>query len=342
MLRFENDYTQGACKEVLQALTQTNMDATPGYGKDEYCERARERIRELCACPEADVHFLVGGTQTNQTVIAAALRPYQGVLSADSGHIQTHETGAIEATGHRVMALPTPDGKLRASQIEQAVRAHFGDSNAEHTVQPGMVYISLPTENGGLYTLEELKEISETCHKAGLYLYLDGARLGYGLAAAQDGLCLRDLAALCDAFYIGGTKQGALFGEALVLTAPALKKDFRYHIKQRGGMLAKGRLLGVQFLALLEDGAYFAYSRNAMERARELAEGLKERGVSLLYPQETNQLFPILTKAQAEALEKHASYSFWCAMEDGNVCVRLCTSWATTPEQVQQLLSYID
>lgn len=337
MLRFDNDYTQGACQEVLDALVRTNWEQTGGYGKDEYCRQAEERIRSLCQAPEARVHFLTGGTQTNLTLIAAALRPHQGVLCADSGHIQTHETGAVEATGHRVMALATPDGKLRASQLEEVVRAHAEDTNREHCVQPGMVYLSYPTENGTLYEKQELEAISALCRREGLLLYLDGARLGYGLAAARDGMDLPNLARLCDAFYIGGTKQGALFGEALVVPDPALLPELRYHMKQRGAMLAKGRLLGVQFLALLEDGAYFRLSRKAVDQAHALAQGLQAAGVELLYPQQTNQLFPILTRAQADRLAQGVAFSPWSTLPGGREAIRLCTSWATTDQQMQEL-----
>ena len=251
MIRFNCDYLEGAHPRIIEKLVETNLVQTPGYGEDEFCERARKVIREKCGVPDAYVQFLVGGTQTNLTVIASTLRPYQGVLSANTGHINAHETGAIEATGHKVLALPSEDGKITAAQVQEAYDAHWADGSHEHIVQPGMVYISHPTENGTLYTKEELKALYDTCQKLGLPLFLDGARLGYGLMSEGSDLTWKDVAAYTDVFYIGGTKVGALFGEAVVITNPALKKDFRYMIKQRGGMLAKGRLLGIQFLTLL-------------------------------------------------------------------------------------------
>ena len=252
MVFFHNDYSEGCHEKVLQALAATNLEQTPGYGEDLYCARAAEKIQAAC-CSDAAVHFLVGGTQTNLTVIAAALRPHQGVLCAESGHIHVHETGAVEATGHKVLALPSADGKITAAQVEGYVLAHRRDAAFEHMTQPKLVYISNPTELGTLYSLAELEALSETCRRLGLYLFLDGARLGYGLAARGNDLTLPDLARLCDVFYIGGTKVGALFGEAVVISRKELQEDFRYLIKQHGGMLAKGRLLGVQFDALFTD-----------------------------------------------------------------------------------------
>ena len=260
MIRFECDYTEGAHPRILEALIRTNMEQTKGYSEDEHCENARKLIREKCGSADADVHFLVGGTQTNMTVIAAALRPHQGVICAQSGHINVHETGAVEATGHKVLALPSEDGKITADQIKTVCDEHDHD---EHMVQPGMVYISNPTENGTLYNKKELQAISEVCKEYGLPLFLDGARLGYGLAAQGNDITLPDLAQYCDVFYIGGTKVGALFGEAVVITREALKKDFRYFIKQKGGMLAKGRLLGIQFEELFRDDLYMEVSAHA-------------------------------------------------------------------------------
>ena len=245
MIYFNNDYSEGCHEAVLRKLNETNMEQTSGYGTDPYCAQAAQMIRALCENDKLHVHFLVGGTQTNLTVIDAALRPHQGVLGANTAHVQVHETGAIEATGHKVLSIFSDDGKISADQIDSAVTAHFADEAAEHTVQPKMVYISNPTELGTIYTLAELESISETCHKHGLYLFLDGARLGYGLTAKGNDVTMADLARLCDVFYIGGTKVGALFGEAVVISNPAIADDFRYLIKQHGGMLAKGRLLGV-------------------------------------------------------------------------------------------------
>lgn len=247
---FQCDYNEGAHPKVLERLVQTNMEQTPGYSEDKYCEEAREKIRKACGDDSLAVHFLVGGTQTNVTVINAALRKHQGVLCAVTGHINVHETGAVEACGHKVLGLESPDGKITAAQVAEAYEAHIHNDSFEHMVQPKMVYISNPTEVGTIYSKAELTALSETCHKYGLYLFLDGARLGYGLAAPDNDLTLPEIAALCDVFYIGGTKVGALFGEAVVIKNPELAQDFRYLIKQNGGMLAKGRLLGLQFDAL--------------------------------------------------------------------------------------------
>ena len=265
MIRFECDYGEGAHPSILQRLQETNLEQTPGYGEDVYCAKARETIKKLCGTPKADVQFLVGGTQANLTVISAALRPHQGVVAAQSAHINVHETGSIEACGHKVLALPAKDGKIAAGQIAALCEAHRADASREHTVQPKMVYLSQPTELGTLYTRSELMAISDVCRANGLYLFVDGARLGYGIARAGNDVSFGDLGTLCDVFYIGGTKQGALFGEAVVLVNPALQEDFRYLIKQKGGMLAKGRLLGLQFSALLEEQAklYLSLSRHA-------------------------------------------------------------------------------
>ena len=263
MIYFNNDYSEGCHPAVLEALTKTNLEQTPGYGEDCYCRRAADKIRALCGREDLYVQFLVGGTQTNLTVIAAALRPHQGALGPESAHINVHETGAVEATGHKVLSVPSANGKITAKQVRDTVKAHREDSSFEHMVQLKLVYISNPTEYGTLYSLAELEALSEACRELGLYLFLDGARLGYGLAAKGNDVTMEDLARLCDVFYIGGTKVGALFGEAVVISNPAIAEDFRYLIKQRGGMLAKGRLLGVQFDALLEDDLYFKIAEQA-------------------------------------------------------------------------------
>ena len=264
MYLFQSDYLEGCHPAVLQKLTETNMEQHPGYGTDEHCAHAADMIRDAFACPDAAVHFLVGGTQVNATVIGAALRPYEGVLSADTGHINVHETGAIESHGHKVLALPNHDGKINADQIRKAVAIQGND---EHIVKPGMVYISISTEFGTLYSLDELKAIYAACRELGLYLYIDGARLGYALTSPSNDIKPEDLPKCCDAFTIGGTKVGALFGEALVITSDSLNRDFRYMIKQGGGMLAKSRLLGVQFEALMENGLYFTIAGTAVEKA---------------------------------------------------------------------------
>ena len=270
MIYFNNDYSEGCHRKVLEALTQTNMVQTMGYGEDEYCAVAAAKIKALCGREDAAVHFLVGGTQTNLTVIDAALRPHQGALCPMGGHINVHETGAVEATGHKVLTVPSDDGKITAAQVRQVVKAHWEDSSFEHMVQPKLVYISNPTEYGTLYSLAELEALWAACKELGLYLFLDGARLGYGLMAEGYDVTLADIARLTDVFYIGGTKVGALFGEAVVITNDALKQDFRYLIKQHGGMLAKGRLLGVQFDALMTDNLYFDISKHADKLADQL------------------------------------------------------------------------
>ncbi len=341
MIRFECDYLEGAHPSIMERMCSTNMEQTPGYGEDAHCERARAYIRRACDAPEADVHFLVGGTQANTTVIASVLRPHQGVLAAVTGHINVHESGAIEATGHKVLALPSADGTITAAQVEAAVAAHYQDATHVHMVQPGMVYLSHPTENGTTYTKEALTAISEVCRRWHMPLFLDGARLGYGLAAANSTLSLPDIARLCDVFYIGGTKVGALFGEAVVITNDSLKKDFRYHIKQHGGMLAKGRLLGIQFEVLFENGLYEKLGRQAVELAMELRQALEEQGYALRYDSSTNQQFPILPNSLLAQLEKEYSFSFWEAVSDTHSAVRFCTSWATQPEQVKRLIADI-
>ena len=346
MIRFECDYLEGAHPKILERMLQTNLDQTPGYGEDEVCARARERVLEACGKPDADVHFLVGGTQTNLTVVAAALRPHQGVISADSGHVNVHESGAIEATGHKVLAIPGVDGKLRASDVRAFVDAHWADSTHEHQVQPAMVYISHPTEWGTLYSRSELEALSQVCRDCGLLLYMDGARLGYALAADElradgDGLTLPDIARLTDAFYIGGTKVGALFGEALVIRDPALRKDFRYLIKQRGGMLAKGRLLGLQFDALFEDGLYVEISRHAIRQALRIRRAFEEKGVGFYLESPTNQQFPILTEGQIAALAGKYSFIVFAKNTDGTSAVRFCTSWATREDAVDMLVEDI-
>ena len=333
MYRFQCDYTEGAHPAIMQRMVETNFEQTNGYGLDPYCDSARKKIKDLCECQEADVHFLVGGTQTNTTVISAALRPYQGAVAAVSGHINVHETGAIEATGHKVMPLPSEDGKISAAQVDELCHAHWTDGSQEHMVQPGMVYISHPTENGTLYTKKELMDLYEVCKKYDIYLFLDGARLGYGLMAETNDITLADLAKYTDVFYIGGTKVGALFGEAVVITNDALKKDFRYMIKQNGGMLAKGRLLGLQFDTLFTDDLYFKISARADEFAK---------GYGLLYDSYTNQQFPVIPDADLEKLKEKYVFEFWSKVSESESAVRFCTSWATKPEAVEALIRDIE
>ena len=340
MIRFDSDYIEGCHPRILQALADTNMEQTPGYGMDEHCDRARALIRTACAAPEADVHFLVGGTQTNTTVIAAVLRPWEGVLCADTGHINCHETGAIEATGHKVLALPHENGKITAAQLRAAAEALRSDANYEHIVQPGMVYISQPTEYGTMYSKEELTEIFAACRAYGLPLFIDGARMGYGLAA-DESLTLADYAALCDVFYTGGTKCGFLFGEAVVILNDALKPCFRNMIKQRGGMLAKGRLLGIQYEEMFRDGLYFEVCSGAVEKARRVRTALLEAGIPLAFDSPTNQLFPILTRAQYAALSEKFALGVWDTTGGDADTFRICTSWATTEENCAALIAAI-
>ena len=337
MYLFHNDYSEGCHSRILERLMQTNLEQTAGYGMDEYCKSAADRIRGMCENPDLDVHFLVGGTQTNMTVIDAALRPHQGVLSAASGHIHVHETGAVEATGHKVLALPSDDGKITAAQVEEAVLQHRSEGDPAHMVQPKLVYISSPTELGTLYNREELEKLSSVCRKYGLYLFLDGARLGYGMAAEGNDVTFADMARLCDVFYIGGTKVGAMFGEAVVISHPALGEDFRYMIKQHGGMLAKGRLLGLQFDTLMTDGLYLDISQHAVKLADQIRRTLDSLGVSYLVPGKTNQIFPILPDAFLDELGKDFTFTEQQRVDETHRAVRFCTSWATTQESVDAL-----
>lgn len=341
MIRFNSDYTEGCHPAVLKRLAETNMEQTAGYGEDEYCAKAAAMIKEACAAPEADVHFLVGGTQTNVTVISAALKHYQGVITAVSGHINVHETGALEACGHKCLALESMDGKLTAAQIAEYTDAHFADESFEHTVQPKMVYISNPTEIGTIYKKAELEEIHRVCRERNLYLFMDGARLGYGLACRENDLTLSDIAELTDVFYIGGTKVGALFGEAVVITNDEIKADFRYNIKQRGGMLAKGRLLGIQFMTLFEENRYFEISAHAARLAEKLKDELTKMNIPFIVDSPTNQQFPILPDAVLEKLKEKYSYAYQARIDESHSAVRFCTSWATKEENVELLLSDI-
>ena len=338
MILFNSDYTEGAHPRIMQRLMETNLEQTVGYGEDEYCEAARAAIRKVCDAPEADVHFLVGGTQANFTVISSALRSFQGVLCADSGHINVHETGAVEATGHKVLALPGLDGKITAKQVKAAYDLHWNDDSHEHIAQPKMVYISHPTELGTLYTKAELEALHEVCRECGLYLYLDGARMGYGLMAPGTDVTLADVAKYCDVFYIGGTKVGALFGEAVVICNPLLKPDFRYCIKQHGGMLAKGRLLGVQFLELFRDGLYDEISKHAIDMAMLLKDGLTKKGYTFFKESVTNQQFIILDDTKLEEITKKYGVTYQERYDESRSVIRLCTSWATKEEDIKTFL----
>lgn len=341
MIRFNNDYSEGAHPRLINRLVTSNGEQTSSYGNDRYSRHAAELIRGLCKAPEASIHFLTGGTQTNLTVLAAALRPHQGALCADTGHIHVHETGAIEATGHKALPLPSTDGKITADQIADYCEAHFSGSGSEHTVQPGLVYVSNPTELGTIYHKAELQALRNVCSQYGLYLFLDGARLAYGLAAEDNDLSLADLAALCDVFYIGGTKAGALCGEAVVISHPALQKDFRYIMKQRGAMLAKGRLLGIQFEELFTDGLYFEIGRRAVNLAMRLKRAFTSAGFSFLVDSPTNQQFVILPDSLLQKLQQDYVFQYQQRMDETSSAVRICTSWATREEDVESLIRSI-
>lgn len=340
MLYFLNDYSEGAHPRVLQALNDTNLESTVGYGKDAYCEKAADRLREVFVCPEADVHFLVGGTQTNLVAAAAFLRPWEAIIAAESGHVAVHETGAIEATGHKVFVMPGEDGKLTPDLIRSAVAEHQTGVE-EHMVLPRMVYVSDSTEFGTIYTRAELQALHDTCRELDLLLYLDGARMAAALTAEGNDLKPEDFAELCDAFYVGGTKNALLFGEALVIVNDALKPFVRNVIKQRGGMLAKGRLLGVQFEALFRDELWLETARHANAMAQKLTEGLKSLGVALYMESPTNQVFPIFPNRTVESLRKGFAFDFIAPAENDRSVIRFCTSWATPEENVDFLLCAI-
>ena len=347
MLYFENDYCEGAHPAILQKLTETNFEKVSGYGTDPYCASAREKIRAACACPEADVQFISGGTQANSIVIASMLRRWEGVIAAATGHVAGHEAGAIEFTGHKVIGLPHTNGKLDAGTVEDWCRTFYADGNVDHLVFPGMVYISHPTEYGTLYTKEELTDLSATCYDCGLCLFVDGARMAYGLASEANDLNLQDYANLCDVFYLGGTKCGALFGEAVVINNPDLDQDFRYAIKQHGAMLAKGRLLGLQFLALLngEDGTgsspYYTMAAKADRQAMRIRAAFEAKGCAMLFDSPTNQQFPILPNSWYNALSEKYAMTLTAKPDAEHTAVRFCTSWATRDEDVDALLADI-
>ncbi|MBQ1253755.1 MAG: aminotransferase class I/II-fold pyridoxal phosphate-dependent enzyme [Alistipes sp.] len=338
MQHFDSDYMEGMHPRILEAFERTNMQKTTGYGLDEYSVAAREAVRRACSAPDAEVHFLVGGTQTNATVIKALLRPHEGVIAAATGHIAVHESGAIEASGHKVLTLDHLCGKISAEQVEQYMQQFYADESFEHMVFPGMVYVSLPTEYGTLYTLAELEALAEVCHKWKLHLFVDGARLGYGLAARECDITLADLARLCDAFYIGGTKCGAMFGEAVVMRK-GLVPHFFTIIKQQGALLAKGRMLGVQFLTLMSDGLYLDIARHAVVEAQRLKRAFVERGYELYFNSPTNQVFVVLDSIQEERLRLATSFTEWERLDDGRLVVRLATSWATRPEDIDELIA---
>lgn len=334
MYSFTNDYSEGAHPKIMEALLKTNLEQCPGYGLDNYCLEATELLKKQLKCENVDVHYLVGGTQTNTTFIASVLKPYQAVISADSGHINVHETGAIEATGHKVLTRPHLNGKLTPTMINDI----FSEHTDEHMVQPKMVYISQSTEYGSVYSLQELKDIYQLCQEKKLYLFVDGARLGSALAVPNTP-ALEDLAKYSDAFYIGGTKMGALFGECLVIVNDDLKEDFRYNIKQRGGMLAKGRLLGIQFKELFSNDLYLEIGKHENAMADILREGLK--GFAMYVESPTNQVFPILPDILIEQLAKEYSFNIMDKIDETHHCIRLVTSWATSKEAVEEFVEKI-
>ena len=337
MLSFECDYNTGAHPRILEALVSTNFEPCPGYGNDVYTASAKEKIRAACGREDADVRFLVGGTQTNRIVISSMLKNYEGVISATTGHISAHEAGAIEASGHKVLTVPGYDGKLHAADVEALIKTFYADGSHEHMVFPGMVYISHPTEYGTLYTLDELREISELCHRYELPLFLDGARLGYGLMSRDTDVTLRDIAALCDVFYIGGTKVGALCGEAVVFTHNNAPKHFFSTVKQNGALLAKGRLLGIQFDTLFTDDLYFEISKNAIDRAEDIKRLFADKDYKFFKNSPTNQQFIVMSDEKIRELSPLVRFEIWERIDDTHCAVRFATSWATTAADIEAL-----
>ena len=336
MLYFSCDYAEGCHPKVLEALSNTNMVSTPGYGEDEFCKAAKDKIRKYINCPQADIYFLVGGTQTNQVVIDSMLSNYDGVIAAETGHVAAHEAGAIEYSGHKVLTLPHHEGKIHADELSDYLNTFYADENHEHMVNPGMVYISYPTEYGTLYTKTELETISEICGKYSIPLFIDGARLAYGLAAAKD-MTMADIAKYSDVFYIGGTKVGALFGEAVVFTKGNTPKHMITQIKQHGALLAKGRLLGVQFDALFTDDLYMEMGKNAVELANVIRADLHAKNYQLFMENPTNQIFVVMENKKLETLKNEVSYGFWEKYDDDHAVIRIATSWATTEAAVNEL-----
>lgn len=342
MISFECDYTQGAHEKVLARLTETNLVQVGGYGSDEFCDEAKEKIKAACECPDADIFFLVGGTQTNQIVIDSVLQSYEGVIATTTGHVAVHEAGAIEFTGHKVLTVPEYDGKLKAEDVKDLLVKFYQDGSYDHMVFPGMVYISYPTEYGTIYSKEELTAIYGVCKEYDIPLYIDGARLGYGLMSRQADVTLPELAKLCDVFYIGGTKVGALCGEAVVFTHHNMPKHFLTIAKQHGGLLAKGRLLGLQFDALFTDNLYFEISKHAIDMAEKIKEGFVSRGYELLIDSPTNQQFVILEDAKIEELKGKVGFEIWEKVDETKSAVRFASSWGTTEEQLEMLWDILD
>ena len=341
MLSFECDYTEGAHERILQRLAEANREHLSGYGSDRYCESAKEKIRRECQCPQAEISFLVGGTQTNAVVIDAMLKSYEGVVAVKTGHVNVHEAGAIEYTGHKVMEIPQHEGKMDAGELEAYLESFWSDVDYEHMVFPGMVYISHPTEYGTLYSKKELEELSGVCRKYKIPLYMDGARLGYGLMSKETDVTLPMIAEYCDVFYIGGTKVGALCGEAVVFTKNNMPAHFLTIVKQHGALLAKRWILGLQFDTLFTDGMYYEISRHAIEMAELLKIGFEEKGYPFFIKSPTNQQFIVLENQQMEKIKKEVTYSQWEKIDKTHTVVRFATSWATAEEDVKKLIALI-
>ena len=337
MLNFESDYNIGCHPKILQRLNETNLETLSGYGNDKYCQSAIRKIKECCNCSDADIYFLVGGTQTNQVVIDSMLDQYEGVISAKTGHINIHEAGAIEFTGHKVMEVPSKNGKIIVDELDKYLETFYNDGNRDHMVFPGMVYISQPTEYGTLYSKNELKSLSKICSNYSIPLYIDGARLGYALMSKENDATIEDIANLCDVFYIGGTKVGALCGEAVIFTKNNTPKHFLTLVKQHGALLAKGRLLGIQFDTLFEENLYFEISKNAIETAEKLKEILKRKGYKFYMETPTNQQFIILENKDMNRLNEKVVFCFWEKYDENHTVVRFATSWATKMDDVEKL-----
>lgn len=337
MLSFECDYIQGAHEKILERLAETNREPLSGYGNDKYCESAKAKIRQACGCGEAEIFFLTGGTQTNLIVISSLLKPYEGVITAETGHVSVHEAGAIEHSGHKVLTIPGHEGKIAVKELSAYLKAYWSDASYDHMVFPGMVYISHPTEYGTLYTEAELAAIAEVCGSYHIPLYLDGARLGYGLMSKNTDVTLKKIAAYCDVFYIGGTKVGALCGEAVVFPKKNMPAHFLTLVKQKGGLLAKGRLLGVQFDTLFTDNLYFEISAHAIDMAEKMKEIFREKGKKFFIDSPTNQQFLILEDREIARLKAQVNFDIWERYDEGHTVVRFATSWATEDADVEKL-----
>lgn len=337
MYSFKNDYSEGAHERIVKALVTSNMEQTTGYGEDQYCDEARKIIKDKIRRNDVDIHFLVGGTQTNLTALSAFLKPYEAAIAPETGHILVHETGAIEATGHKAISVPSGNGKITSEDVKKVVELHTD----EHMVKPRLVYISNPTEIGTLYTKEEVLSLRKVCDEFGLYLYMDGARLASAITSPSNDMTFEDIASNMDAFYIGGTKCGAAFGEALVICNENLKQDFRFSIKQKGAMLAKGRFLGIQFKELLKDDLYVNLGHHSNKMAYKLRDGMKKAGYKFFVETDTNQIFPIISNEKLKEIGNKFEYTFWQKYDENNTVIRLVTSWATDEKMVDEFLKII-